>query len=566
MDTSHVDVGDLWDEEGSADDDDAAEPLFACERADVWAGSPDGILGSFDGRDARDLHVYAVGAGDEQLLVSMHEQLHHELQWSTGWGLVAAMAGLLAASGTRTVELNAVADFANRRARHIHEVFATTVSCGVLGVDRARGLLAGNRRYTRYLEQGLSLGGDPTSWPWQFRESACQTLLRTLMQPSELQTLARVGFAMLRVDHLHVIRPPDARLGFVRTAGTWWDDNFAELLASDPTRGGDRGDAWARGIPTGVDEVERLKAYEETVLIPRLATTAHQRLRALGVDCLDQDEYLGVATTFKESFTDLAPESWQVELLADRHSMAQEPLGAERERIQLHARRGVGHLVGVENVDDATFVLRQHGGPPTVLLTYLTGRDYATQFGLTELAAVPAVLALAGWPTLNADETRQVPLALLAPAATPRQIVESFTTLPVCLLTALSVTRESDLRAHVLDAPAAFVLVDLPLSMQVKWWVADGWTVRFAAVDLGSPHGLTLVLFQLDGLPSLLFLSYRSTAGFGELAQLLDRYPQQLQTGLVPDEATMQSLTTVTAWLLACWWRLQEAENLETDP
>lgn len=100
--------------------------------------------------------------------------------------------------------------------------------------------------------------------------------------------------------------------------------------------------------------------------------------------------------------------------------------------------------------------------------------------------------------------------------------------------------------------------------MQVTWWVNDGWIVRFPALDMNSTHELTLLLFQLDGLPNLLFLSYRSTAGFGELARLLDRLPDRIETGLAPDEATMRSLTTVAGWLFASWWRFQEAENLET--
>lgn len=559
-----MDLSDLWDEEPAEDRDEGAL-TFACERDDFWAESDAGMLGSFDGRDGRDLHVYAVGAGDEQLLVSMHEHLHHELQWSTGWGLVAAMSGLLAGSGVRAEELNAVADYANRRARNVHEVFATTVSCGVLGMDRARALLARNRRYTRYLQQGLSLGGDPTLWSWQFRESATQMLLRTLMQPSELSSVSKVGFDELTVAHLLAIRPPDARLHRVRTAGRWWNDTFAELLELEPTRGGDTGDAWGRAIPTDADDVERLKKYEETLLIPQLARTAHQRLGEMGMGCLDQDEYLTVATRLQRSFSELAPASWQVELLVDRRPMTQEPLGAERERIQLHSRRGVAQLAGSDDINETTFVLRQHGEHPTVLITYLTGRTYAAQFGLDELAAVPAVLALAGWPRIDDEHIRRVPLALLSPPATPRQMVESFTNLPVCLLTALSLTREASLREQVLDCPAAFVLIDLPLSMQVKWWVEDGWTVRFAAIDLQSGHGLTMLLFQLDELPNLLFVSYRSIAGFGELAQLLDRHPDKLLTGLSPDEATMQSLTVVTAWLFASWWRLQEAENLDGE-
>lgn len=560
----------LWSMPIHDPDDDG--PSFACERGGFWETSSAGLLGAFDGRDSRDLHAYAVAPGDEQLLVSMHEHLHHELQWSTGWGVVAAMAGLLAESGVRTSELQAVADFANRRARHVHEVFATTISCGVIGVAHARTLLEGNRRYSRFLEQGLSLGGDPAVWPWQFRESATQVLLRTLMQPVELKAVADIGFEQLTVEHLHRIRPPDTRLASARGAGQWWADTFAQLFATHPSRGGDSGDLWTRSIPAQLEEMEQLKEFEEVVLIPALAATAHQRLTGLGFGCLDGAEYLEVVTTLQTSFSQLAPPTWQVELLTDRRPMTHEPLGAERERIQLHQLPASAMLVGPDEVDDATFVLRQHGASPTVLLTYLTGRAYADQFGLTEIAPLPAVLAIAGWPSW-ADEPgdsgqsgeqtlRQVPLALLAPSVTPRQVMDSFADLPVCLLTALSVTREPDLRDHVLEAPTALVLVDLPLSMQLKLWVDDGWTVRFAAVELRGSYGLTLLLFRLDGLPNLLFLSYRSTAGFGELAQLLDRFPEQLLTGLAPDEATMNAVTAATAWIFGSWWRLQEAENL----
>jgi hypothetical protein len=113
------------------------------------------LLGGFDGRDRRELHVYAVDPGPEQMLVSMHEQLHHELHWSTLWGLTAAMAGLLAEEGVDTDRLNDVATVMNASCRQVHEVFATTISSGVIGLEAAGRLLRGNERYLSYLAQGL---------------------------------------------------------------------------------------------------------------------------------------------------------------------------------------------------------------------------------------------------------------------------------------------------------------------------------------------------------------------------------------------------------------------------
>lgn len=187
------------------------------------------------------------------------------------------------------------------------------------------------------------------------------------------------------------------------------------------------------------------------------------------------------------------------------------------------------------------------------------GDAYATQFALLELAGKPPVLALAGWPS---DHDGRVPLCLLKPGMPPADLAGVFTSLPVVTLTALSVTRDQPFRDRVLALDEVFVLVDLPLNLQIRFWIDDGWTVRVGAIDLRAPNGLILLVFHLDELPGVWFLAYRSIAGFGELAQLLDRHPDRLLTGIVPQPTVMARIGLVSSWLMAAWWRFQEAENL----
>ena len=105
------------------------------------------------------------------------------------------------------------------------------------------------------------------------------------------------------------------------------------------------------------------------------------------------------------------------------------------------------------------------------------------------------------------------------------------------------------------------MLVDLPLRSQVAAWVSDDWTIRFRVLELGSEHPVNLVVFELDQLPTCCFLSYRGDAGFGEFAQLLDRHPDRLLPGLTLDEQTQAEIGSVTSWLLAAWWRIDEVEH-----
>lgn len=194
----------------------SAEPLvFGCRNGFS------AVLGSFDGRDRRTLMTHLVPDRPAQLLVSMHEQLHEELHWSTAWGVTSAMAGLLAGAGIRGDDLSAVAMTMNTVCREVHERFATTISSGAVGVPAAQVLLAGNPLYLGYLNDGLALGGPSDRWPWQFRESAVQMLLRVLMQPAELAGVAERGFSgLVLADIASETIHPDARLGCGTRPGT----------------------------------------------------------------------------------------------------------------------------------------------------------------------------------------------------------------------------------------------------------------------------------------------------------------------------------------------------------
>lgn len=552
---------------GPGDDADgpAEPPVFRCAEEGFEARSGTGLLGGFDGRDRRELRVFAVPDRQAQLIVSMHEHLHHELQWSTAWGLVAAMAGLLAEAGVDPDRLRGVAAVANSSCRQVHEIFATTISCGVLGVPEGRKLLAGNARYLAYLDEGLRLGGEAARWPWQFRESSVQMLLRSLMQPAALADVAARGFGRVRVRDLAdppAVQPDQRLLALAAGTGGWWDDTFGELLAEFPDRGGDRGGAWARTPPDGEAAMDQLKEWEESVLIPRLQAVATARLSDSGFTILDETGYLQAVDALTRSFTALAPAEWQVEVLTGRRRMSQEPLGAERESVMLHtAPAGVAVLSQEDLVTRSReFLFESPDSGPHVLALYLPRAVLMRQFrGFGDLGAGGApVLSLAGRPVLARENERVVPLALLRPGLRPQQLAGMFSSVPTLVLTSLTALEEREDQESITELEAAYILMDLPLGRQVAAWAADGWTVRFRVVELRGERPLNLIVCGLDGLPGHFFLNYRGDAGFGELAQLLDRNPDRLLSGLVLADQTMTAITAITSWLLAAWWRFEE--------
>lgn len=531
----------------------------------VAFGCQDGLsvlLGSFDGRDRRTLFTHALAERPAQLLVSMHEQLHEELHWSTAWGVTSAMAGLLAKADVRAAELSATATDMNAACSTVHELFATTVSCGAVGVPAARMLLADNPLYLGYLNDGLALGGSSEVWPWQFRESAIQMLLRTLMQPAELADLAEAGLGHLTPrDISDVERHPNVRLGRIRDeSGGWWSETFREILDAHPDRGGDTGGLWERHLPGDPDAMERLKAWEETVLIPALGATARRHLLAAGIAVLDQREYLEAVAALRASFLELAPDDWQVEVFTERHPMSEEMLGAEREALALADGPALAVICEADELPGrAVEFLLQGPDGPHVLAAVLDRAVLRRQFaGIEEIPINgPPLLAMIGPPTRSNDR-RGVPIALMRPDVTPRALGAMFSSVPVIILSTLRASLDDHARDQLLELDEAYVLVDLPLRTQIAAWIEQAGRVRLRVTDVTGATPMNLIVLQIDGLASLWLLSFRSDAGIGELAQLLDRHPGALTADLDIPPRVVQRIGMLAAWLHGAWWSLEE--------
>ncbi|WP_405180048.1 hypothetical protein OG225_01225 [Nocardia sp. NBC_01377] len=534
---------------------------FACARVGFESSTQHELLGGFDGRDRRSVMLYAMRDRVEQLFVSLHESLHHELQWSTGWGISSAMAGLLAEAGMD--RLGRIAREMHDSCRTVHETFATTVSSGVVGIPAARRMLTGNAPYTRYLDDGIRLGGQ-SDRPWQFRESAVQMLLRATMQPAALTAIAERGFRRLRVEDVAVPQArPDERLRRILAAAPhWWDGVFTELAEKWPERGGELGDEHARRLPDDPAAIMALKDWEETFLLPELSETATLRLTAAGLPTLDQAGYLHAIEELRVSFLESAPEDWMVELLLPGHGVADEPLGVERESAVLYRERAVADIVPPDTFDDRVpeFRIADTDGTRVVALYAIT-ETLRRQFAelAEDLSPDRAVLLLMG-NARGASGDRRVPVAFIQPETSPAALRAMFAGPRCVVLTTLRTTRYAAYRAAVLALPLSFILIDLPLKRQIATWVDQQLRVRYRIFHLGVARQVNLVVFGLEELPGSWFLCYRGDAGFGDLVRVLDDYAELVMPDLrVPDEV-IGDIGAVTTWLLTAWWRFEETE------
>src|SRR5690348_5631998 len=99
-------------ESGTSEPSDQVEPSYWCARS---GGSE--VLGSYDGLEAWTLYAAALLERDAQVVVSIHERLHHELQHTTPWGLITRFSADLARLGVDPQRLTRLFQFCRGAAR-----------------------------------------------------------------------------------------------------------------------------------------------------------------------------------------------------------------------------------------------------------------------------------------------------------------------------------------------------------------------------------------------------------------------------------------------------------------
>ncbi|MER8004663.1 hypothetical protein [Streptomyces sp. NPDC094149] len=498
---------------------------FSCARDGLTAMLRSGLLGGYDGAGAWVLALDNLRNGDEQLMVETHEGLHHELQASTGYGLISAMALLLSKRGFRPLVLPELFDVMVEGSRQTHEVFATTLSASLAGVRQTRSVLDGNATYLGYLERGLGLAGTGVI-PWHFRETAAASVLRCSMAPVHVFDLLETGFARMRRTDITDAARPDRRLKAFEAAGgpDGWGAVLSELASAHPDRGVLRGDADRRDLSDD-EELDSLRRFEEEVVLRRCYEYVSEVLAGAGMPSVAWEDQARVALALKAAVAEVdAVLSERLNVVTERRPVLDDALEYDRQKIVLRDR------LPVEMVDSAhtpglldAFTLGDSDDHRHVCGVWLSREVARKQFSLPEGAKLPELIVALLAVARTADGRQVVRLGLLPSTTTPRQCQTLLGETPLLVLTShLTLTDPSavDMLGRV---EPVFVLMDLPVAWHVDDWCGQGAHVRMGLVPLeGLASGdLLMAAFTLDRQPAFRFICIGGKVGVSLLAEQL---------------------------------------------
>lgn len=467
-----------------------AVPSFTC------ASALDGVLlGYYDGRESWTVRVGAERSRDEQLLVSVHERLHHVLQSTTLWGLLVTATLSRALDGT----MPPVADRAASGCRLTHEAFATYFSIADDPDDRA--LLAGNVEYEEHYERAAALAPPIANMEWPERSRIVDALLRAAMAPMGLLAIAPRRLATLRTRDLADDLLPDERL-----------DHIADLAAEGGTS------ELARALPEA-DGIDGLVRFQDAVAgwltargVPA-ATWAQQRAwMAAVVDELNRTRADGAP-----QFDAVDQQGDPVREAVDDH---------QRERLGLNDDPLPLELIDPRDLQTrGRDFARGHADiGPHLLVVWLRADLLRRQF------AVPEQLRdFHGhvFGLLSCDRTHGDPRAMLCPLpSAPSDALPALQArTPVLFLTTLASIIDTPSDVSFAGAPQVFALIDQPVLGFVDHTVDTGATLRWEPVWIDGDHQLSVFVFTNDTLPGVLFLHIASSASRQTLARWLRTLP-----------------------------------------
>ncbi|MGV0041664.1 hypothetical protein [Mycobacterium colombiense] len=456
------------------------------------------------------------------MLVELHEGLHHELQSSTPWGLVCAVASALAAEGFRTSDLSDLTVRMIDASRLTHETFATVISGLAVGESETVELLLGNPLYSQYFDDGLALVARDSAPHSQLYCAAVSALLRVCMSPAGMFGLVERGFHHMHGDGVGSPQDsPDARLAAYRTLGgpSSWRDVFAELFDTHRARFRVEHE---RLPDEHSEEFADLRVLEEEILLPSCYRHAQRVLEQAGMESVPIGKQLQFTQALKSAVEQVDPAFGQrLRVVAERRSVAEDMLEFDRQQIVLRQRlpvsteafTGAPGQLAAYRVDDPV--------TPYACAIWVSRRAAAKQWDVSGMIEVPDTLVALVQSTA-ASNGDGASLAIFTGTPSPRQ-VQTFVgeELPVVALTTHSSLADQSLQALLSRVTPVFVVMDLPIAWHVNHWLDQGAAVRFAVSPLtGVPKAeLWLAAFMLDTTPGMVFLNMGSSAAISLLSE-----------------------------------------------
>lgn len=495
---------------------------FACERAGLAQTLSPQTLGEYDGSGLWRVFLGVLTSTREQMLVEFHEGLHHELQSSSAWGLVCAVASALAADGFRTSDLNDLATRMIDASRLTHETFATVISGLAVGEAETVELLLGNALYSQYFDGGLALVSRDSAPNSQLYHTAIAAVLRVCMNPTGMFSLVERGFGQLHMDDVGLAQEsPDARLAAYRALDgpSSWQYVLAELFDTHHSRFRVE---HARLPDEQSEEFADLRAFEEEVLLPSCYRHAQQVLEQAGMVSLHVGQQSEFARALKSAVEEVDPALGQrLRVVTERRSVAEDMLEFDRQQIVLRKRlsasteafTGSPVQLAAYRVDDPV--------SPHTCAVWVSRRAAAKQWDLSEVGEFSDTLVALVQGTASSTGDG-VSLAIFTGTPSPRQVQTLVgEALPVVVLTTHSSLVDQSLQALLSRATPVFVVMDLPVAWHVNHWIDQGAAVRFAISPLtGVPAAeLWLAAFMLDTTPGFVFLSMGGSAAISLLSE-----------------------------------------------
>lgn len=517
-----------------------------------------GLLGGYNGAGAWTVILPNLRTGDEQVLVETHEGLHHELQSTSGWGLLAAMSMLLAERGLRPSWLSQVFDDMVSHSTRTHEVFATAVSSAALGLSHTRTLLAGNSEYLGFLDAGLGLVAVAEA-PLQLRESAVAAVLRCCMAPRLVVDALGGGFRELRSGNLdYLVHSPDRRLAeFVRLGGPHgWDAVFTELTNRYPDRGGDLGGTDRRELPDDAGRLARLRRFEEEIVLRACYEFTAEVLDSAGLPTIAWDAQADLGRLIIEQVGREDEElSARLTLLTGRRPIADDGLEYDRQRIELRdALRA--QLESPPQLAD--FSMLDADGDPYACAVWLTRAAFARQFATSTDLPDPVVALVV--PARTVAGAPMIRVGLLPAETTPGELQRQLGRTALVAVTTHSTLAASDIQRLLIDDEPVFVVMDLPVPWHVNHWISQGGRVRFALTPIiGLSDRLWLAAFVVDLAPGLRFLALGGWVGMAMMSEhLMRRHGERI----VVDNQILGDGTELSTSLILSMWCVLEQDAL----